>query len=248
MLCIQKPIRADDFVTAQKKREILTGGIIALLIVCAVAARVITRGHRDAVYFLPVSLLRSFIYIGLTTWWGVSLWQRIVQAQVRRYLAATAALCVFCLSIRTVKFFFAAIRYLWYKNKKRIDNDRENWVVFQDVHEAIIERAVYEQVQQKRGKIRKRRTNNGEHNMLSGLLVCADCGSNLHFHFNAVWDHTEKLREQYAAELKKVTQLQKQWALRKPILDAHILSLQEKVQVLEQEIDEIVMEKIIHQT
>ena len=71
-----------------------------------------------------------------------------------------------------------------YKNKKRIDNDRENWVVFQDVHEAIIERAVYEQVQQKRGKIRKRRTNNGEHNMFSGLMVCADCGSNLHFHFN----------------------------------------------------------------
>ena len=71
-----------------------------------------------------------------------------------------------------------------YKNKKRIDNDRENWVVFQDVHEAIIERAVFEQVQQKRGKIRKRRTNNGEHNMFSGLLVCADCGSNLHFHFN----------------------------------------------------------------
>ena len=71
-----------------------------------------------------------------------------------------------------------------YKNKKRIDNDRENWVVFQDVHEAIIERAVYEQVQQKRGKIRKRRTNNGEHNMFSVLLVCADCGSNLHFHFN----------------------------------------------------------------
>ena len=64
----------------------------------------------------------------------------------------------------------------------------------------------------------------------------------------AVWDYTEKLREQYAAELKKVTQLQKQWALRKPVLDAHILSLQEKVQVLEQEIDEIVMEKIIHQT
>ena len=71
-----------------------------------------------------------------------------------------------------------------YKNKKRIDNDRENWVVFQDVHEAIIERVMYEQVQQKRGKIRKRRTNNGEHNMFSGLLVCADCGSNLHFHFN----------------------------------------------------------------
>ena len=78
MLCIQEPIRAGDFVTAQKKRDILTGGIVTLLIVCAVAARVITRGHRDAVYFLPVSLLRCLIYIGLMTWWGVSLWQRIV--------------------------------------------------------------------------------------------------------------------------------------------------------------------------
>lgn len=49
-----------------------------------------------------------------------------------------------------------------YKNKKRIENDRENWVVFKDVHEPIIDRAVWEQVQQKRGKVRKRRTNEGE--------------------------------------------------------------------------------------
>ena len=71
-----------------------------------------------------------------------------------------------------------------YKNKKRLANDRENWVIFQDVHEPIIERAIFEQVQQKRGKIRKRRTHEGERNMFSGLLVCADCGHNLHFHFN----------------------------------------------------------------
>ena len=58
----------------------------------------------------------------------------------------------------------------------------------------------------------------------------------------------ETVREQCAVELKKLAHLQKMWALRKPILDAHILSLQGKVQVLEQEIDEIVMEKIIHQT
>ena len=71
-----------------------------------------------------------------------------------------------------------------YKNKKRLENDRENWVIFRDVHEPIIERAIFEQVQQKRGKIRKRRTHEGERNMFSGLLVCADCGHNLHFHFN----------------------------------------------------------------
>ena len=60
----------------------------------------------------------------------------------------------------------------------------------------------------------------------------------------AVWDYAKKLREQYAAELKKVTQLQKQWALRKPVLDAHCLTLQKEILRLEQEIDELVMEKI----
>ena len=71
-----------------------------------------------------------------------------------------------------------------YKNKKRLENDRENWAIFKDVHEPIIERAVSEQVQQKRGKMRKRQAKDGERSMFSGLLVCADCGSNLHFHFN----------------------------------------------------------------
>ena len=71
-----------------------------------------------------------------------------------------------------------------YKNKKRQENDRENWAIFKDVHEPIIERAVFEQVQQKRGKMRKRQAKDGERSMFSGLLVCADCGSNLHFHFN----------------------------------------------------------------
>lgn len=60
----------------------------------------------------------------------------------------------------------------------------------------------------------------------------------------AVWNYTEKLREQYSAELKKVTQLQKQWALRKPVLDAHCLTLQKEIQKREQEIDELVMEKL----
>ena len=51
-------------------------------------------------------------------------------------------------------------------------------------------------------------------------------------------------RESRAEELKKLAQMQKMWALRKPILDARILSLREKVLELEQEIDGIVMEKI----
>ena len=62
----------------------------------------------------------------------------------------------------------------------------------------------------------------------------------------AVQSYMETMREQYVVELKQLTKMQKMWALRKPILDAHILSLQGKVMELEQEIDEIVMEQIMN--
>ena len=71
-----------------------------------------------------------------------------------------------------------------YKNKKRIPNDRENWAIFENVHEPIIDRAIWEQVQEKRGKTRRRKPKDGERNMFCGLLVCADCGHNLNYHFN----------------------------------------------------------------
>ena len=56
--------------------------------------------------------------------------------------------------------------------------------------------------------------------------------------------YAQTVREQCAEEVEKLAQLQKMWALRKPILDARILSLQKRIQELEQEIDAIVMEKI----
>jgi DNA invertase Pin-like site-specific DNA recombinase/transcription elongation factor Elf1 len=70
-----------------------------------------------------------------------------------------------------------------FKNKKRVDVDREDWVVFKDVHEPIIERDQWELVQTLRDKP-KRRTSVTDKNLFSGILRCADCGSNLHFHFN----------------------------------------------------------------
>lgn len=71
-----------------------------------------------------------------------------------------------------------------YKLKKRIENDKENWAVFKDVHEAIIDRTTWEKIQEKRGNGRKRTTRTGQSNMFSGFLTCADCGHALHFHFN----------------------------------------------------------------
>ena len=71
-----------------------------------------------------------------------------------------------------------------YKDKKMRQNKPENMAIFKDVHEPIIDRATFERIQEKRGKTRKRRTKNGEKNMFSGLLICADCGENLGYHFN----------------------------------------------------------------
>ena len=60
----------------------------------------------------------------------------------------------------------------------------------------------------------------------------------------AVHEFAQTMRIRMAEEQKELKQKQKMWALRKPILDAHILSLQKRIQELEQEIDGIVIEKI----
>lgn len=56
--------------------------------------------------------------------------------------------------------------------------------------------------------------------------------------------YAQTVREQCAEEAKKLAHLQKMWALRKPILDAHILSLQGNIRRLEEEIDMLVLEKL----
>lgn len=59
-----------------------------------------------------------------------------------------------------------------------------------------------------------------------------------------VWEYLTAVRDSRIKEQEKLVKLQKVWALRKPNLDAHILSLQKRIQELEQEIDGIVMEKM----
>ena len=71
-----------------------------------------------------------------------------------------------------------------YKLKARIPNEPENMAVFKNAHEAIIDRATWERTQNKRKNIRKRKAFDGEVSIFSGLITCADCGSNMNFHFN----------------------------------------------------------------
>ena len=60
----------------------------------------------------------------------------------------------------------------------------------------------------------------------------------------AVQEFAQTMRIKMAEEQKELKQKQKMWALRKPILDAHIFVLQQRIQELEQEIDGIIIEKI----
>ena len=64
-----------------------------------------------------VSHLRSAIYVFLFSAWCYSLWIRIVQTQVRRYLLAISALMVLWILLRSIKFSTEntdAERWLWY--------------------------------------------------------------------------------------------------------------------------------------
>lgn len=71
-----------------------------------------------------------------------------------------------------------------YKSKKRIPNEKEDMAIFEGVHEPIVSREVFEKAQNKHGKGRHRTKQNGERNMFSGFLRCADCGSIMNYHFN----------------------------------------------------------------
>ena len=73
-----------------------------------------------------------------------------------------------------------------FRNKKRIQNPEENWAIFKDVHEPIIDRETFEIVQSYISKTRRRapKKENGEKNMFADLLYCADCGSKLWYNIN----------------------------------------------------------------
>ena len=75
-----------------------------------------------------------------------------------------------------------------FKNHKRIDNPREDWLIFPDRHEAIIDRATFEKVQQLLAttKPRKPKEINGPKSIFCDLLRCADCGKKLWYHTNTV--------------------------------------------------------------
>lgn len=97
-----------------RKRKYGVVLLVAVLMICAVCARV---AARCGYYAEVLSIVRVLIYIGLLAAWGISVQTRIIQTQVRRYLLVIAGLMLLWLTLRTVKYntyHMTAERFLWY--------------------------------------------------------------------------------------------------------------------------------------
>ena len=68
-----------------------------------------------------------------------------------------------------------------YKDKRSKETPKEDWVIFENTHPAIVDRQTWEMAQRCRKTVRRTDTV-GEANPLTGLLYCADCGAKLYNH------------------------------------------------------------------
>ena len=68
-----------------------------------------------------------------------------------------------------------------YKDKRKVEHPREECMVLENTHPALVSREVWDIVQRVR-QHKRRRTNMDEQNKYSGLVVCADCGSTMVLH------------------------------------------------------------------
>ena len=98
---------------ATKKTILFALGVLALI----AFAMWLRYASRHIFHSPVVSYLRSGIYVFLFSAWCYSLWIRIVQTQVRRYLLAISVLMVLWILLRSIKFSIEnteAERWLWY--------------------------------------------------------------------------------------------------------------------------------------
>ena len=69
------------------------------------------------------------------------------------------------------------IRKASYKSKKCILNEKENWIIVRDKHEALVSRDMFETIQKRLVETSKKYNRlPGEQHLLSKLLFCKDCG------------------------------------------------------------------------
>ena len=66
-----------------------------------------------------------------------------------------------------------------YKDKRTYENSREDWIILENTHEAIVEPDTWDRVQRLREGSKRKCTKMGEMGPLNGMLYCFDCGNKL---------------------------------------------------------------------
>ena len=69
-----------------------------------------------------------------------------------------------------------------FKDKKSHYVPEDEWIIFENTHEAIIDQQTFDLVQKIRGNVRRYPDGWGEAAPLTGLLYCADCGGKMYVH------------------------------------------------------------------
>ena len=69
-----------------------------------------------------------------------------------------------------------------FKDKKSHYVDENEWTIFENTHEAIIDQETFDNVQRIRGNARRYPDGFGEAHPLTGLMYCADCGGKMYVH------------------------------------------------------------------
>ena len=157
--------------------------------------------------------------------------------------------------------------------------EQKEWYRHENFFPAMIERDIWEKVQQKlKAQARPANGNKAKHRY-AGLILCKECGSPFvpmirywngkrrveyvckGYHRNgksycsshriheevldaAVQEFVQTMRIRMTEEQKGLKQKQKRWALRKPVLDAHLSMLEKKVADLEYELDTLIIEQL----
>lgn len=69
-----------------------------------------------------------------------------------------------------------------FKDKKSHYVSEDNWVIFENTQEPIIDQQTFDTVQKLRENVRRYPDGWGEHHVLTGLMYCADCGAKMYVH------------------------------------------------------------------
>ncbi len=88
-----------------------------------------------------------------------------------------------------------------FKDKKSHYVPENEWTIFENTHEAIIDQATFDLVQKIRSNVRRYPNGRGEVAPLTGLLFCADCGGKMYVHRT---NNGKRISQYTCAEYSKV--------------------------------------------